>query len=109
MIKNSCVNACSPCVKRNVFEAYSSIYGLCLLDERQMKKLGPALRYLALCIFKKEAQILMNVKKMKFVRNRDLFKLLPFQLNIKQLFTVAEQWRFSSIFSIAPSLLYSPA
>ena len=96
ILKRSAINSCSVEVKRNIYEAYSPVYGLTTLTETSARKVSPSLRYLAQVIFKKESLKYQRSKSLDFIRNRDLFKFIPYILKLKPLNTICEQWRISN-------------
>ena len=96
ILKRSAINSCSVEVKRNIYEAYSPVYGLTTLAENSARKVSPPLRYLAQVIFKKESLNYQRSRSLDFIRNRDLFKTIPFVLHFKPLNTICEQWRIST-------------
>ena len=97
ILKRSAINLCSIKAKRDVFEAYSPVYGIATLSEVNARKISPPLRYLAQIIFKKEIFKYRKCRNLKFVKNRDIFKAIPFFQKFKSMNSILEQWRLTNL------------
>ena len=91
ILKRSSINLCDAQTKRAIWEAYSKIYSLNIIQFKCLKKLSGAYRYFAYQIFSKELNDIKRDHALDVIRNRNIFKLMPYKLGHKHMYSLVDQ------------------